>query len=76
MEADYSVYDYKKSIERIDEVLSSSDANYEDKKGIPKRDSLTFNNGFYVDASALFIDVRGSKKLNGLHTRPTLAKIY
>ena len=76
MDADYSVYDYKKSVDRIDEVLSSSDADYEEKKSIPKRDSLTFNNGHYVLASALFVDIRDSKKLNDDHTRPILAKIY
>ena len=76
MEAKYSYYDYEKSIERIDEVLDGSDSSYEDKKSIPSRDSLTFNNGFYVECSALFVDIRGSKNLSGKHTRPVLAKIY
>ncbi len=76
MEANYSSYDFNKSIERINEVLDSSDSSYEDKKSIPSRDSLTFSNGFYVDCSALFIDIRGSKELNEKHTRPVLAKIY
>ncbi len=76
MEAKYSTYDYLKSIERIDETLDTSDANYEDKKTIPSRESLTFSNGFYVDCSALFIDIRNSKGLSEKHKRPTLAKIY
>jgi len=76
MEAKYSTYNHKKSIERIDETLNNSDANYEDRKSIPLRSALTFNNGFYVDCSALFIDMRGSKSLSENHKRPTLAKIY
>lgn len=76
MEAIYSSYDFNKSIERIDEVLNGSDALYEDKKSIPLRNSLTFNNGYYVDCSAMFIDIRGSKELANKHTRPILAKIY
>lgn len=76
MEAKYSSYDFNESIERIDDVLDSSDAEYEDKKSIPSRDALTFNNGFYVSCSALFVDIRGSKSLSEEHTRPVQAKIY
>lgn len=76
MEAKYSYYSYQRSIERIDEILDSSDANYEDKDSVPKRDTLTFNNGVYVYASAIFVDIRESKSLNDKHKRPTLAKIY
>lgn len=76
MEAKYSKYDFNKSIDRVDEVLDGSDASYVDKKAIPSRDFLTFNNGFYVECSAMFIDIRGSKDLNEKHTRPVLAKIY
>lgn len=76
MEANYSYYDFDKSRERIDEILAGTDASYEDHKGIPARSSLTFTNGFYVDVTVLFIDMRGSKELSGKHTRPVLAKIY
>jgi class 3 adenylate cyclase len=76
MKASYSYYDFNRSIERVSEVLNGSDSLYEDKKSIPSRDSLTFNNGVYVECSAIFIDIRGSKILNGKHTRPVLAKIY
>jgi class 3 adenylate cyclase len=76
MEATYNLYDYQKSIERITEILDSSDASYESKTGIPPRDSLTFNNGFYVDVTVVFVDIRGSKQLAEKHTRPVLAKIY
>ena len=76
MEAVYSSYDYTKSLERIDEILSGSDASYEDHKGIPSRNSLTFLNGYYVDITIMFVDLRGSKALSEKHTRPVLAKIY
>ncbi len=76
MEASHSHYDFKKSIERIDEILSGSDSSYEDKQSIPSRDALTYANGFYVECSAIFIDIRDSKELNSKHTKPVLAKIY
>lgn len=76
MDASYSPYSYTKSIERIDEVLKGADTSYTQKDSIPPRDSLTFDNGFYVHCSALFIDIRGSKKLAEKHTRPVQAKIY
>jgi class 3 adenylate cyclase len=76
MEAKYSYYDFNNSIDRIDDVLKGSDASYENKGSIPSRDSLTFNNGYYVSCSSLFIDIRGSKSLAENHTRPVLAKIY
>jgi len=76
METSYSSYDYKKSIERVDEVLNSSDLNFIDSDSIPARSSLTFNNGYYVNISVLYVDIRGSKKLADNHKRPVLAKIY
>lgn len=76
MEASFSSYDYLKSIERIDEVLKGADAEYSEKRYIPPRDSLTYDNGFYVTCSALFVDIRGSKRLAENHTRPVQAKIY
>ncbi|ADV45873.1 adenylate/guanylate cyclase domain-containing protein [Nitratifractor salsuginis] len=76
MKIDYSKYDFDRSLERIDEILNSSDYNYEEKKGIPSESSLTFKNGFYVDVTVVFVDIRGSKELANKHTRPVLAKIY
>jgi class 3 adenylate cyclase len=76
METKYCSYDYNKSIERIDEVLNGSDTSYEDKNTIPSRDTLTYNNGYYVNCSAIFIDMRKSKELAEKHKRPVLAKIY
>lgn len=76
MKAEYSYYDYDKSRDRIDNILKGADASYEDRTSIPPRDALTFDNGFYVRCSALFIDIRGSKEISETHTRPVQAKIY
>ena len=76
MEADYTNYDFDRSIERIPEILDTQDSKFADKDAVPSRGTLTYTNGFYVNVSALFVDMRGSKKLADQHTRPVLAKIY
>lgn len=70
------VYDYIKSFERIDEILKASDSNFEELNEIPSREKLTYTNGYYVNCSALFVDIRDSSELPKTHRRPTLAKIY
>ena len=55
-------YDYMKSFDRIDDILTSAN-NYEERDSIPSREELTFNNGFYVMCNAIFIDVRDSSSL-------------
>jgi len=76
MKVTYSIYDFNKSLERIDNILNSSDNEYIKHKGLPPEGSLTFKNGFYVDITVVFVDIRGSKELAKKHTRPVLAKIY
>lgn len=76
MEATHSKYDYTKSISNFDDILNSSDSNYVEHNGIPNKSNLTFTNGYYVDVTVLFIDIRGSKELSTKHKRPVLAKIY
>lgn len=76
MQATNSTYNHIDSVERIDEILNSSDNNYEEKKSIPNRESLTFTNGHYVSASALCVDIRDSSSLSEKYTRPKQAKIY
>lgn len=71
------IYDIEKSVNRIQEILDSDNSNYEDKGNVvPSRDSLTYNNGYYVNVTVLFIDIVGSSKLIESCQRPTLAKIY
>ena len=76
MKTSYMYYDYKKSIERIDDILDKQDSSFEELKTFPSTDKLTFKNGFYVYATALFVDIRDSSNLIKDHKRPTLAKIY
>ena len=76
METNYINYNFEKSLERLDKILDAADSNFEEIKSIPSRDKLTFTNGFYVDVSALFVDIRDSSSLINTHKRPTLAKIY
>lgn len=69
-------YDVDKSAGRIDDILNSVSTNYSDKDSIPSRSSLTYTNGFYVNVTALFIDIVGSSDMTDGSKRPTLAKIY
>lgn len=76
MKIKHSSYDLKKSIKRINEILSNPNDEYKPSKSIPERDRLTFKNGFNVEVTVIFIDIRGSKKLVDNHHNPVLAKIY
>ena len=76
MKTHYINYNFEKSLERLDNILNAADSNFEEVKNVPSRDKLTFTNGFYVNVSALFVDIRDSSLLTENHRRPTLAKIY
>src|SRR5690606_30219155 len=76
MQANYKSYDFEKSRERIDEILDSSDNNYQESNKVPGIDDLTYTNGYHINCSALFIDLRGSKDLATQHQKKVLAKIY
>ncbi len=76
MKSNFIVYDFEKSRARIDEILKAEDSSYVELDYIPTRDKLTYTNGFYVNCSAFFIDIRKSSELPNKYKRPTLAKIY
>jgi class 3 adenylate cyclase len=76
METNHTYYDFEKSRSRIDEILDESDKSFEELDSIPSRDKLTYKNGFYVNCTALFVDIRDSSILPTKHKRPALAKIY
>lgn len=76
MKIEHVRYSYKRSIKIIDHILKSSDNEYKTIKRVPSEKYLTYKNGFYVDVTVLFVDIRKSKELSENHTRPVLAKIY
>ncbi|MCC2414302.1 MULTISPECIES: adenylate/guanylate cyclase domain-containing protein [Bacillus cereus group] len=75
MKSNYKSYEFEKSLDRIDAILDSGSL-FEDKDTIPKREDLTYTNGYYVNCSSLFIDLRGSSQLPKIHQKRVLAKIY
>lgn len=68
-------FDESKSKVRIDKILNSNN-HYQYTDNVPSSDKLTFNNGYYVNVGAIFIDIVGSSKMTVNHKRPTVAKIY
>lgn len=76
MEATNKAYNFADSLSRIDDILNADNKQYEERKSIPARSSLTHTNGFYVDCTALFVDICDSSKLPQYQNRPVLAKIY
>lgn len=76
METNFIDYSFEKSLSRIDEILDASSDKYEERDTIPSRSELTFTNGFYVNCTALFIDICGSSNMTDEQKRPVLAKIY
>lgn len=68
MELNHTIsYDVDKSSERMDKILNASDNDYCDKDSIPVRIDLTFNNGYYVNVTAIFIDIVGSSDMTQEH---------
>jgi|688.fasta_scaffold187823_2 class 3 adenylate cyclase len=76
MQSSYKPYSHLDSVTRIDEILDAPAGNYEEKDSIPSRDTLTFTNGFYVNCTCIYMDIKGSSDLPNKHQRPRLAKIY
>lgn len=69
-------YKVEDSAGRMDDILDASDNDYCEKESLPSRSSLTFKNGYYVNVTAIFIDIVGSSDMTDEHKRPTLAKMY
>lgn len=78
MEANHIIqYNVEKSAERMDDILNSSNSNFvENNNTVPPRSNLTYINGYYVNVTAIFIDIVGSSNMTDEHKRPTLAKMY
>ena len=70
MESNHTMsYDVDKSSDRMDDILNASDNDYCDKDSIPARSDLTFKNGYYVNVTAIFIDIVGSSDMTDEHKR-------
>lgn len=69
-------YNVEKSAERIDNILNIDNSKFEESESIPDRTKLTYENGYYVNVGAIFIDIRQSSTLTEEHKRPKLAKLY
>lgn len=76
MDSNHRAYDHVASFERIDSILAQPLGNYEEKRTLPDRDTLTFTNGVYAYCTAMFVDIRESSTLPGLYNRPALARLY
>lgn len=76
MESNNKPYKFSQSLERIDSFINQSNTTYQKLNYIPSRDKLTYDNGYYVNCSAIFVDIRESSTLTYKHYRPTLAKLY
>lgn len=75
MDAKPRLYEVAASDARIVDILDSSAAFEEG--AIPSSAALTYQNGCYVECTAIFIDIRDSTKLREKHTqRRTLGKLY
>lgn len=57
-------------------ILDLTDYAFVESEQIPPPERLTYENGFYVECAALFVDIRGSSSLPSKHTQPVLGKIY
>lgn len=68
-------FNENKSEKRINKILNSNNY-YQHIEMIPDNNKLTFDNGYYVDVCAIFVDMVGSSKMTINHKRPTIAKIY
>ena len=75
MKATNTQYNFEDSLTRIDEILDAPNGNYQEKDSIPTG-GLTYNNGYYVNCTAIFVDICDSSDMTDQHRRPVLAKIY
>ncbi|WP_071768899.1 adenylate/guanylate cyclase domain-containing protein [Burkholderia ubonensis] len=76
MQTNKREYIFDDSDSRLQEILDAPAGAYEEVNSIPDRSRLTYTNGFYVNCTAIFIDIRDSSKLPELHNTPVLGKIY
>jgi class 3 adenylate cyclase len=61
---------------RMRSILELTDSAFAETEQIPTSGRLTYENGFYVECAAVFIDIRGSSGLTAKHTQAVLGKMY
>ena len=66
---------FEDSVARIDQMLATS-GSFDETNDIKKRQDLTYENGYYVNCYALFVDIRDSSSLPEVHQKRVLAKLY
>lgn len=76
MEATNTSYSFLDSLSRIDDILDASSNEYVDSSSIPGREKLTYKNGYYVNCTAIFVDICDSSDMTDKNKRPVLGKIY
>lgn len=76
MQTNFISYDVEKSSQRIEAIITANDNDYQETDSLPDRNKLTYNNGYYVNVGAIFVDIRNSSELTNEHKRPKLAKLY
>lgn len=69
-------YDFKKSIERIGKILNADNNSFAETDAISDSRMLTYENGFYVNLTAVFVNIRDISSIAGEHRRLVLAKIH
>lgn len=60
MQSDHIPFNIDNSVERINNIIAANNASYQDSDSIPTRDQLSYTNGYYVNCSAIFVDIRKS----------------
>lgn len=76
MESSRQFYYFSKSFDRIESILDAPAGNFQEVRNIPSRASLTFENGFYVACTCIYLDIKNSSDLPNKYLRPRLGKIY
>jgi class 3 adenylate cyclase len=76
MQSDHIPFNIDNSVERINNIIAAQNASYQDSDSIPSRDQLSYTNGYYINCSAIFVDIRKSSELIDMHKNRVLAKIY
>lgn len=76
MKSIYKNYEPKESLERIEEIVSINENDFEELDYIPDLSKITYSNGYYINCSVLCCDIRKSTELYDKHNRPIIAKIF